>query len=411
MKNICSLVFLLAFISFSFGQVNFTASKGKVEKEIIFYIDESSLILKPETIYLWNFGDGESSTEKQPIHNYKKAGTYKVCLQINDEKQVCKKDVFTVTQNGLKVKYVEDIIWPSGDMTKVDSPFSYRIKADGVTYDFHRALDIVGEVGDDIKAIADGIVYKSFKHILVIKHKMDTPMYFQGKVTDVYYSMSLHLDERYVNKGDIVKKGDIVAAVGNINSKGYPHNHFEIRVGSYYSRGYLEKNRNKANKKININNRTGNFIDPHVNPLLFLDNIANEKNSLKYSILKGKNSLFVKVSAKNLEDYFNEIEIVFGSGSDKKGTIKLNFNSREGLPYLSKRIVGDKSNRGNNYDFDYQNPNDQFDIHPIKFKHRNEKNYQITFSFKDIDFKSKNGDFILVKDIYGNIAKQVKWMN
>jgi len=403
------IIFLFGFCKLS-SQVNFTASLGNADKKIIFHIDESSIKIKSNTNYLWIFGDGETSTEKQPTHLYKKAGTYTICLQINDKKQVCKENVFTVTETGLKVKYVNDFIWPSGSISKVDSPFSYRIKADGKTFDFHRALDIVGEIGDDIKAVADGKVYKSFGSTLVVKHKMDTPMFINNKVTDLYYTMSLHLNERYVEKGETVKKGDVIAAVGEIGSRNYPHNHFEIRVGSYYSKVYLEKakNSNKADKNTNINPKTGNFIDPQVNPLLFLDNTDNEKNSLKYSVSKKGTILFVKVISNYLEDYFNEIVIKHSSETEKEETLKLNFNTRQGLPYLSEKEKGDLSSNSNNSDYDYQDLTDNFDIHPIKFKYRNKKDYQIIFSFKILQFNPKNGDYILVKDIFGNVAKEVK---
>lgn len=406
MKNSFTFLFLLTLVSSTIGQVNFTASMANADKKIIFHIDESTVKLKPETTYLWSFGDGETSIEKQPTHQYKNVGTYKVCLQIGDNENVCKQDVFTVTETGLKVKYVNDMMWPSGNIYKVDSPFSFRIKADEITYDFHRALDIVGNIGDDVKAIANGKVYKSFRHILVIQHKMDTPMFFQGKVTDIYYSMSLHLDERYVKKGDIVKKGDVVAAVGNTNSAGYPHNHFEIRVGSYYSKKYLDGKADEFKNDKNVINENGDFIDPQVNPLLFLDNAINEKNTLEYSILEKDNDMYVRVRADYLEDHFNEIEFKHSSGTPQEKTIKLNFNSREGLPYLNEKKAEDNSNKGSNYDFDYQNDEDSFDIFPMKFKYRKNKDYEIVFKFYNVKFDKTKGDYLLIKDFYGNVANE-----
>ncbi|PQJ79722.1 peptidoglycan DD-metalloendopeptidase family protein [Polaribacter porphyrae] len=403
-KIISSLLF---FITTSLvAQVNFTASIGNVDKEIKFHIDKFSVELKPETTFLWSFGDGETSTEKEPIHQYKTTGTYKVCLQIDDQKNVCKEDVFTVTDTGLKVKYVNDIIWPSGSIYDVDSPFSFRIKANEVTYDFHRALDIVGNIGDDIKAVADGVVHKSFGHTLVIKHKMDTPMYFHGKVTDIYYSMSLHLNERYVDKGDKIKQGDVVAALGNTNSRNYPHNHFEIRIGSYYSKRYLDNKDSDYKYDKNSKDENGEFIDPQINPLLFLDNAKNENNSLEYWAIKKGNDLYVRVRADHLEDHFNEIVLKHNSGTSKENTFKLNFNSRDGMPYLKKKKSGDNSNRGNNYDFDYRNPEDNFDIYPIKFKYRKGKDFEIVFKFDDIDFNTEKGDYIEVKDFYGNKGRK-----
>jgi len=48
--------------------------------------------------WTWNFGDGSKSTLKNPTHTYKKAGKYKVCLNIcNSGSTSCKSICKTVT--------------------------------------------------------------------------------------------------------------------------------------------------------------------------------------------------------------------------------------------------------------------------------------------------------------------------
>jgi PKD repeat protein len=37
------------------------------------------------TSWLWNFGDGETSTEQNPVHEYKKSGTYTVALTVRNQ--------------------------------------------------------------------------------------------------------------------------------------------------------------------------------------------------------------------------------------------------------------------------------------------------------------------------------------
>jgi len=37
------------------------------------------------TSWLWNFGDGETSTEQNPVHEYKKSGTYAVALTVRNQ--------------------------------------------------------------------------------------------------------------------------------------------------------------------------------------------------------------------------------------------------------------------------------------------------------------------------------------
>jgi len=47
------------------------------EQIVVFY--NSSMY---DTLYLWNFGDGQTSTEKNPYHKYEEEGTYHVSLLV-----------------------------------------------------------------------------------------------------------------------------------------------------------------------------------------------------------------------------------------------------------------------------------------------------------------------------------------
>jgi hypothetical protein len=48
-----------------------------------FYILNTSLI-RPNSTFLWNFGDGGSSTALAPSHTYANFGSYLVCLTVSD---------------------------------------------------------------------------------------------------------------------------------------------------------------------------------------------------------------------------------------------------------------------------------------------------------------------------------------
>lgn len=66
------------------------------------------------TSYLWNFGDGNTSTEEHPTHTYEEEGTYKVVLTATSEDGIqtqTRKEVFTAEPP----VYPRNIL-PSGDM-------------------------------------------------------------------------------------------------------------------------------------------------------------------------------------------------------------------------------------------------------------------------------------------------------
>ena len=87
----------------------------------------------------------------------------------------------------------------------------------------HTGLDIAAKTGTDIKVVADGTVTKATKsgaygNLVVINH---------GNGIETYYA---HTSKMYVNVGDTVKAGDVIAAVGSTGNSTGPHLHFEIRI-------------------------------------------------------------------------------------------------------------------------------------------------------------------------------------
>jgi PKD repeat protein len=41
--------------------------------------------------YRWDFGDGEVSTEKEPLHRYRQPGRYTVTLEAQNAQGICRK--------------------------------------------------------------------------------------------------------------------------------------------------------------------------------------------------------------------------------------------------------------------------------------------------------------------------------
>ena len=98
-----------------------------------------------------------------------------------------------------------------------------RIKVEGKK-SFHRGLDLKGEAGDPVYAMADGVV--------VLSHAM----FWEGKMVVIdhgnqVFSYYQHLDSLNVKEGQKVKAGDIVGGVGATGMVTGPHLHvaFSIR--------------------------------------------------------------------------------------------------------------------------------------------------------------------------------------
>lgn len=61
--------------------------------ENIFNFTNTSSGTNSQTTYLWDFGDGQTSTEENPTHTYTNTGTYLVCLFIQDTTNGCSSHV------------------------------------------------------------------------------------------------------------------------------------------------------------------------------------------------------------------------------------------------------------------------------------------------------------------------------
>lgn len=58
----------------------FTDSGGKCPGLPLYFLDQSSATIKPVNFWKWNFGDGDSSFEQNPVHSYQYGGSYNVIL-------------------------------------------------------------------------------------------------------------------------------------------------------------------------------------------------------------------------------------------------------------------------------------------------------------------------------------------
>jgi murein DD-endopeptidase MepM/ murein hydrolase activator NlpD len=87
----------------------------------------------------------------------------------------------------------------------------------------NEGINIAAKVGTNIKATQDGIVIyagnalKNYGNIILIQHD------------NSWVSAYAHVDSIIVEKGSKVKKGEVIAKVGNFPDKGQSQLHFELR--------------------------------------------------------------------------------------------------------------------------------------------------------------------------------------
>ncbi len=105
----------------------------------------------------------------------------------------------------------------------ISSNFGYRVSPFTGRKEFHKGLDIATREGTPIISPADGVVTYSGNKWLM--GNMITIDHGYGMLTR--YG---HIKELLKKKGDKVKRGEVIALVGNTGRSTGPHVHYEIRL-------------------------------------------------------------------------------------------------------------------------------------------------------------------------------------
>lgn len=112
-------------------------------------------------------------------------------------------------------------IWPTGG--EVTSRFGWRNSPFGGGSDFHPGIDIANSMGTPIVATADGEVvqsewYGGYGNMVQVNH---------GNGISTVYG---HNSRLAVRVGQMVKKGQVIAYLGNTGASTGPHCHYEVRI-------------------------------------------------------------------------------------------------------------------------------------------------------------------------------------
>jgi murein DD-endopeptidase MepM/ murein hydrolase activator NlpD len=137
-----------------------------------------------------------------------------------------KVDLLTVVESRLFDQKIKKMMIPT-KMPVANAPlgsgFGWRIDPFTGTSALHTGMDFQAEVGAPILAAAGGIVVTQERH----------PAY--GNMIEVDHGNQLitryaHASSVYVKKGDLIKRGQKIAAVGTTGRSTGPHLHFEVLV-------------------------------------------------------------------------------------------------------------------------------------------------------------------------------------
>ena len=134
-----------------------------------------------------------------------------------DDKEYLKEVVNNkkVSKNNKKIKYTKNVKWVRPHNGKVSKEFSYSDVG-------KKGIDISGVLGDNIYSTGDGMVVytgngiKGYGNLIIIKHN------------ETFLSAYAHTSKILVEENNIVKKGQIIANLGDTDSI-KPILHFQIR--------------------------------------------------------------------------------------------------------------------------------------------------------------------------------------
>jgi len=134
--------------------------------------------------------------------------------------------------------------WKSSDFGNRVDPFTGKKQR-------HTGIDFAGRKGTDIYATADGVVVYSHDgtsglgNVVVIQHeKRHVNEDGETLITPAKYRTEYgHLEKRLVEKGDLVKRWDVIGKMGSTGRSTGPHLHYAVRLQSQLrkkDKGYID---------------------------------------------------------------------------------------------------------------------------------------------------------------------------
>jgi murein DD-endopeptidase MepM/ murein hydrolase activator NlpD len=175
---------------------------------------------------IWESGNDVNSSDD--IKEYKYILPEEVfTLRELQRELVCTTKTIRTVKNFIDVrsKVINDIPSIIPNRGHVTSLFGWRRSPFGFGRDFHSGIDIAASPGTEIRATAPGTILSAewmggYGYVVRIQHKYG------------FHTLYGHCQRIVVRQGDNIRKGQIVAYVGQTGSATGNHCHYEIRLGN-----------------------------------------------------------------------------------------------------------------------------------------------------------------------------------
>ena len=175
------------------------------------------------------FEDDISITQAQ-LKELEEDLKYQTNLIASLEKEITEEQKKILAENNMQLGYGSDgFAWPAPKCKVVTSEFGWRSDPFTGLKAYHNGVDLAGSncSGTPIVAAYDGIVGQA-------GYNSSMGNYIYLEHGDGLRTIYLHASKLYVSTNTVVKKGDVIAAVGSTGRSTGAHLHFSVRLNGEY---------------------------------------------------------------------------------------------------------------------------------------------------------------------------------
>lgn len=138
-----------------------------------------------------------------------------------EKRQLLAQNQKLLTYDGGQFKF------PLAYYTRLSDDYGWRMHPTLHVQKFHNGIDLAAPTGTDIYAAYDG-------KVVAAAYSSSMGNYVMIDHGDELYTIYMHASKLYVSAGDIVVKGETIAAVGSTGRSTGPHLHFGVRLNGQY---------------------------------------------------------------------------------------------------------------------------------------------------------------------------------